>query len=584
MSDSKISNSTEKLLSTIRGEASQPIENSSMPHKSSAQATSLRGNIKHSLCTGVFFENKFISFVLTGERKKGAGKELVKWSRIQIPDHLDIDSTRFPLFLKSSISEFLGGYKKTSIWTSIDSKDLKLRNITIPDIHDSKVSNAALWGLKKEVDFNVEKEIFDFDYIGDLQVSGIKKKNIVAFAGDKKQIEFLKHLFSTAGYPLKGITAMPFALQNFILNGSIQVESAPVVMVNVAKDHSEISCLSRNSVLLIRNIRTGSESLVEELTDADTPKNTDKTNILSSELQQSDPEFKLMMPAMDRLVGKIIRTGDYCSNNFAANEPIAKFLFFGETDGCKAFMDYAGERISSKIERFLPFEAYASSLVNKVALDAKQRTGVISALGIALSEDEDTPNFLYTYLQKNIKTKYRKMNWKVVTTGLFCLMICAGLWGWMQTKKNNEINQRIAIERQLSQYTPTVTQQLLVRKITEAKKKSARLNQYARDYLSLAIISEICSLTPEKISITSFDSDFTITEPKTDKTSREKKRSLILKGVVTDKFTELESTLTGYIVKLSDSPLFGDIQLQDKEIEKKENSTILIFTADMEIF
>ena len=114
------------------------------------------------------------------------------------------------------------------------------------------------------------------------------------------------------------------------------------------------------------------------------------------------------------------------------------------------------------------------------------------------------------------------------------------------------------------------------------------INRYAHDFQSLAIIHEICALTPQKISLTSFDSDFTKNDPGEDKNEKKKqvknKKSVIIKGVVKAEFTELESSLTGYVIKLGDSPLFGDITLLDKKIEEKADSSILKFTADMEIF
>ncbi len=114
---------------------------------------------------------------------------------------------RFPSFLRSTLTEFLGRHKTVPVWTAIDSRDLKLRNLTIPDISDAKVANAALWGLKKEVEVDPEKEIFDFDFIETVQTGGIKKKNVVAFAGDRKQILALKQVFADAGYSRRSFPA-----------------------------------------------------------------------------------------------------------------------------------------------------------------------------------------------------------------------------------------------------------------------------------------------------------------------------------------------------------------------------------------
>jgi len=214
-----------------------------------------------------------------------------------------------------------------------------------------------------------KKEIFDFEFIQDTHVNGIKKKNVVAFAGDKKQVLFLKQLFSAAGCPLSGITAPPFALRNFICTNMVRVGPVPMIIVNVSRNYSEITCLSDKSILLTRNIRTGSYSLVEELLDhtGKESKNLDIPALLSSDMEKNSSEFNSIEPAASRLLGKIIRTGDYCSQNFAGNEPVSKFLFFGEIDDCRAFMEYAAEQLSDKTGKFTPYEDQSAGLTSKIS-------------------------------------------------------------------------------------------------------------------------------------------------------------------------------------------------------------------------
>ena len=594
MSDKNNLNSTERLLNNIRGNAPEPVRKVSVPNKrrldhTSGQAISIKTNIKHGLTAGVFIRIDSVSLVLTGQKKQGAQKELVKWAQVPFPDHMDIKNNRFPSFLGATITSFLGKNKKASIWTVLDSKYLKLRNIIVPDLAESKIPNAALWGLKKEFEFDLEKEIFDYDFIGSTQIDGIKKKNLVAFTGEKKQIKFLKHLFSTAGYSLKGITTIPFALQNFISTSIVSADSSPVVMVNIAKYYSEITCLSQKGVFLTRIIKTGSYSLAEELIESKELiiDNGDITKILNSKMDRNSPEFDLIQHSADRLIGKILRTGEYCSNTYASNEPVSKYLFFGETDNCPAFMEYAAENIAGKIEIFKPCKDASSSLSIDLPENARQRNGIIPALGIALSGNKYTPNFLYTYIQKIRTLKYKKLNVIIAAACLACLVACAGVYGWFNSMETDELNKKAAIEKQLVQYNPVVTQNFLSSTIAKAKEKSDMISRYAHDFQSLAIIHEVCALTPQKISITSFDSDFSKADSSEDKKGKKeqikKKKSLIIKGIVKAEFTELESNLSGYVLKLGDSPLFGDILLLDKKIEKKADFAILKFTADMEI-
>ncbi|MCP3941897.1 MAG: hypothetical protein GY710_10490 [Desulfobacteraceae bacterium] len=298
--------------------------------------------------------------------------------------------------------------------------------------------------------------------------------------------------------------------------------------------------------------------------------------------------FKLMEEPVDRLVGKIVRTGEYCSHNYAGNKPVSRFLFYGETDDCRAFNEYAAEHASIKIEKFSPFEDQSNPSASKMPRGAQDRSCIIPALGIAMSNNEYTPNFLYTYLQKNIKLRYQKINLGIVAACLVGVMVCTGVWGWFKNIESKELNKIKTIETQLDFYNPVVTQNSLDKKIVEAGKKAGMINRYARDFISPAVINEICSLTPEKISLISLESDFREdiiqNRPSNKKTTRVKrKKSVTIRGLVKTEFTALESALTGYVLGLGDSPLFGEILLRDKKVETQRDSNLLMFTADMEI-
>ncbi len=596
MGDPDILNSTERLLHTIREDNHKVppdqvipdpvIPNPVIPNRPPRQVTSIKTNIKHSLVAGVFIGDDSLSLVLTGERKPGTGREIIKWSHTRIPRDMDRESQVFISLLRTSISRFLDTHKKVSLWTGLDSRYLKLRKIVIPYLPPGKIANAAFWGLKKEIELDGTKEVFDFEVGEEILVGGVKKREVIAFSGDKQQIDFLTQSFSKAGYPLTGITAMPFAMQNFV-RADLVPGASPVVMVHIARYYSDITCFSNEGVLLARNIRTGSYSLVEELIESNDSalEGGDIPGFLSSLKEKDSPGFERIEHSANRLTGKILRTGDYCSHNYASNTPVSKFYFFGETDDCQAFMDYAADQFPCEMEKFNPFGELSSSLGMEMPKLAEERNSVISALGLALSQKVATPNFLHTYIQKNIETKYRKMNIAVAAVGMVALLVCGGVWGWLCSVEAGKIKETRALEKQIAHYNPIVTQTFLTRRIQEAKEKSQMIKRYTSDFLSLAVINEICSLTPEKINILSLDSNFIKEEPEAGnkKKKKEKKRSLTLQGIVSAEFTDLESTLTGYVITLGDSPIFGDILLQNKKIEKRSGASILKFTADMEI-
>ncbi len=594
-SDDKL-NSTEKLLDTIRGGRTDTrSEETSFVPKVSRPPLPIKRRVKKRLTAGVFIDFAHISLVLTGDCGSGDARELVKWAYVPIPAMVERSDTRFVSFLRSTMDDFLSEHGKVDVWSCIDSKDLKLRNILLPDLPASKLANAAFWGLKKEVDFDRDQEIFDFHILGPVQSSGVTKQNAIVFSGLKTEIKALKQLFSSAGYPLAGITAAPFFIQNFIQSGLAGKGDGLEVIVKVARYYTEITCFHRSTLQFVRTIRTGSHSLVEDLVDpsSDDPalKSGDIPAILS---QASDPDtgfFAAMVPGVERLVGKVMRTGDYCSNNYGANDPVQQYLFFGETDNCKPFNDYARKQTSTDVALLNPYEQFPHLTHGaKVPRGGSERCGIISALGLALSTPEGTPDFLNTYIQRNARAKFKRMNLIISGLCLSLLLVFSGFWWWQDQVLQRAVADKNQILAQVDKYIPQVNKALLDQTLKQAGERVTKVNTYAADLLPLAVINELCSITPDAITLLSFEADLkpTLAEDKQDKKAagkEEKKarRSVLLKGVVAADYTSLEATLTDYVVRLGDSSIFGEIMLLNKTIETNGEKRVLNFTADMEI-
>jgi len=67
------------------------------------------------------------------------------------------------------------------------------------------------------------------------------------------------------------------------------------------------------------------------------------------------------------------------------------------------------------------------------------------------------------------------------------------------------------------------------------------------------------------------------------KKKTEKKRNLVLSGVVRGDRMTLESTLAGYLMELKNSPLFDKPTVSKKSFENYEGAEVLNFTARLEL-
>ena len=83
-----------------------------------------------------------------------------------------------------------------------------------------------------------------------------------------------------------------------------------------------------------------------------------------------------------RLVGKIQRTGEYCSNMFLDNEDISRYYFFGETDNSQGFISFVDEMMPERAALFFtPFQDKMAAAGVTVPSGAQDRNGLIPRPG-----------------------------------------------------------------------------------------------------------------------------------------------------------------------------------------------------------
>jgi len=584
----KQQNSTEQLLKTIR--QSSDTEKDTPPSTQTFSPLSyIKKTDKKSLTLGVYLGHDALFLVLSGPTN-GLSKGPFKWSKVPYPDDIPFENERFPSFLKSAISRFTDKTGNMKIWTAINPANLKLKNIKIPDVRESKAGNAAFWSFKKETGLDPEQEIFNFETIEHTTESGIKKQNLVAFSGDKKEINNLKRIFARAGFPLTGITALPLALQNFIRNGIVNASPHPLCIINIDRFHCEITCFSDKSIYLNRNTKTGSYSLVEDiLSETETMEKgkEDPVEILSDIHTNDSENFSKIENAAERLIGKISRTSDYCSQQFASNEPVARYLFFGETDGCPAFNDYAASRLPADTQKLEPFaDGTTGRFAAELPKEAKERSGFIPALALSLSSNDITPGFLYTYHHKIQRKKYKRVNLLITLIFLVVMTFSSGAWLWQKSLTMERKQNQKQIEQQLKNFSPKLSRQMVSSLIGQASEKFEQIERYENRIFSLAILNEIFSKTPETISLFSLNAGFagdTENTGNTGTSSSSRQQRVTLRGVVDKTDKDPDSILTGYVISLGNSPLLGDILIDKKTRVKTENKVVVKFTARMEI-
>jgi len=582
---SKENNSTQKLLDLIRtGEKKQAIKFVAEDSQTSFDSnTSLPLSTKpKNLNLGVWITPRNITLVMTSNKGFAKNKGLVKWQVISLPEilfpeNLLPENHEFPVFLKNCLDNFLGDQRKVSIWCALKSSNMKIRNIIIPDIPQNKIANAAFWGLKKEMEFNEDQEIFNFEILEDINIDGNKKKNILVFSAPRNEISSLEKTFHEAGYFLTGITSIPFAMQNFVRTGQILVDNPYFAIVNISRENSETYCFSQSGILLVRTLRTGSQNLIEEL---NTPLDMDPIDHLSSLTKTNMDEFSQIKEISERLISKIVRTGEYCAQHYTGNTPINQYIFYGEIDQCELFMNQASTMIPAVVETFKPLrDGLSNSIEADFPKDAKQRNTVLTAFGIALSSNDITPNFLFTFDDQQKVKKQKKTILTTVLAGIFLIALAFStnfLLNFTLQKNFATLDQ---LNREQIKFGKEIQTETITQAISLAEAKNSDTKQYINNYLPLAIIYDLCHFTPDHIHLSSMTYDL-----KKDKNLQNTEtKKLFVQGRVSGHSHFLNSELGNYILKLSESPVFGDIEITSKQIKQTDQDKTLFFKATLEV-
>ncbi len=407
----------------------------------------------------------------------------------------------------------------------------------------------------------------------------IQKKQILAFSASKLEVSALKKTFKEAGYSLTGVTAIPFAMQNLVRTGQIPMDHDYFAIVNIGLDSSEVFCFSTTCILLVRSLRTGSLNLVEDL---DIPVDTDPIDYLSA-MDDSDAKAdSAMQETGERLISKIIRTGDYCAQSFTDNTPLQQYTFLGHTDQCKPFMNQAATMIPAQVTTFTPARnSLPTGMEAKLPDNAEKRSQVLTAFSIALSANGTTPNFLYTFLHRQKAATAGMRTLAAVALGIILLVLAGATHFYLNQSVSKGRLKLATLHQEQARFGGSIAEAAVSKAINRAEIRTAMTLRYVQSYMPLAVVSEICSHTPEYIQLTSLV--YTL-EPG-EETLDSGKKQLTLKGRVTAHPYSLDANLGNYIITLSQSPVFGDIEIQNKEesVAGPGEKSVMTFDAVLEV-
>lgn len=614
--------STEKLLELIRSG-----NNDAIPRREEHTAcrvlrfpgfnTSSIFHIAKTPTAGVDIDRRFIRMVKMVRMPDGQWHVLKKES-VKLPEGVSRRDPEFAGFLKNALTQFRGASGKMNLWASVSTSGADVRHILIPKVSKNQIETAVYWTVRKEAAFDEKQSVFDFMIQGEVMDQGVPKWSVMVYTAPRSEVEELQELFFRSGFPLSGITIAPLALQNYFRTKWLPFEGNSIASLFIGNNFSRISIFAEGNLVMTRRIKAGINSMLESLQE----KLSEEVKVCAGEGEEvsvtsdrarkllfslgtassfeerigehgpSQSEiFTMILPAINRLIQQVERTFEYHEAN-AGYDRVKKLYISSIPTLHPLIVDYIGDHLGVELHVLDPLGRIGTPADSTFENDLpSERIAFILAFGLALSDMRHTPNFIFTFHDKEKQARLARVNKLIATGFLAALSLCAAVFIHQGHLLKVGIAQRDRLTRELARFTPRLDQ-------AEMTRMALTLNGSRPDsdrYLAMALISELSAITPYNVQLFSIRAN--LERPSKTKAGENRNAALAsadpgsskavrlmeVEGMIDGERKMLESLLAQYVMKLDASPLFGEISVQRNDIESLGRNDILHFTLNAKI-
>ncbi|MDO9515283.1 MAG: hypothetical protein Q7J01_04180 [Syntrophales bacterium] len=551
-------------------------------------------------------------------RQPSSGQwELLDCRKVFIESGISRGTPEFADFLRSELGSFCGSGRDFSLWGLIRSDKVDVETIRIPKVGKKQLENAVYWTAKKNAVFDEKETILEFEVQGEVIEEGVAKLSVVVCTASKREVEETENFFNDIGFPLTGLTAAPFALQNLFKADWMPLPDRTATLY-IGDDSSRIDVFSGGNLVMTRGIRAGTNSMAEALLEehvtssapsekrggagaeagpkqAHSPMNIEDAKDMVCSLGFDSPPpygkadrfglskeeiFEMVNPALERLVRQVERTLEHYTV-ILGNEGINFIYVFSDAGVYRPVVEYIGNQLKVESDvldpmaRGNPFSGHIGAHTS-----VSQRASLTPALSLALSGLPRTPNLIFTYGDKEKLKSIRRVNGVIVSAFAVVMLILVGLFFWM----GNVIDRKEATLAKLDQQFERSTQAVekaASTMISEIKGTRLVLQRFKERYFGVAIIGEISRLTPQDIYI------LTVKATMGEDAGGETKKAVMgatISGVVTGDPDSFESVLARYVFDLKNSRMFKKVVIDKNAIEPFHGGKALKFNLTVDFF
>jgi hypothetical protein len=290
--------------------------------------------------------------------------------------------------------------------------------------------------------------------------------------------------------------------------------------------------------------------------------------------------FQAILPAVERLVKQVERTISHFCMHFKRSG-VGELLISGRVTGSPAIISHIGEQLGVPVHVLNPFP-HPHPFTREVAIPANPsiKESFVPAIGIALSSNDLTPNFLFTYRHREKRDRARKIRIGISAAciGVLVLLLCGFLW------QENRITAKAAeVERLIQKrdaFNVPLTRDLVMALYAKVNQKRNRITTLSRRYYGSAVISEVSTLVPDNIQLIALRADM---DASSTHSNKKPARTLELEGIVTGDRLRFETDLASYLLTMEASPLFKKPAVKSKRLQFLDDRQVLRFSIRFEL-
>jgi len=610
--------STEKLLDLIRYNI--PPQSTNNPTEPAAPSQKMRLlkalTFQKAIGIGIEIGNRCIKIAKIN-RISDKSVELLDYDTIDVEQTDNIDTPHLTKALATLLTRFCAGLKRYDIWCCVASAKVETRCIRIPKLPKKQIPNAVFWTFSKEVSFNDKEMLLDFRILGDVNENGMTKTQVMTFTIPIAETEALKRLFSRTGHPLTGISIVPFAIQNLLKKGIVQETGQNTCCLFIGRDWSRITIYANGDLILSRGIKAGMHSMIDAIAEqyrhpspTDMPPtlvmedrdvtppeekdayyaaareafyqflDTDSSTAPRSQDGKPADIFQVIYPAIDRLIKQVERTIAHFSLHFKRSG-VSDILISGKMTANATVISHIGSQLGIPVNILNPFPQ-SHAFTQKVIIPdlPADKESFVPAIGIGLSSNELTPNFLFTYRHREKRNRARqiRIGISVASIGFLALLFCGYLW-----QEHHLSVKAVEVDRLIQKrdaFNVPLTQELVMALYAKVNQKRDMITTLSQRYYSSAVLAEVIHLTPANIQLIALraDMDAPLPNSKTKTGS-----SLLIEGVVTGDKIRFETDLASFMLTIDDSPLFNKPVVKNKRLQFLDDQPVLRFSIQFDL-